>query len=160
VRPEPGEPLVIERVIVGAERIEALVRVTDPLLMRTSAVPGLAETILELLPGLARHRCECGSYRDIHAELADTETAHLLEHVTLELMALSGSPRTLRGDTHWDFARDGRGVFRVSLEFDDDLVALGALREGVRLVAALVAGESDALDADGVVERLVGLRGD
>ena len=43
----------------------------------------------------------------------DTETPHLLEHIAEELMALSGSPRWLKGETAWDFGRDGRGVFRV-----------------------------------------------
>jgi cyanophycin synthetase len=99
--------------------------------MRTSVVPDLAEKALALLPGLARHTCENGFAHGIAAELADTETPHLLEHVAFELMALSGSPRSLRGETAWDFSADGRGVFRVRLGYDDDLVVLGALRAAV-----------------------------
>lgn len=114
--------------------------------MRTSAVPGLAETVIGLMPGLRRHRCECGSAHGIAAELADTEIAHLLEHVTLEIAALAGSPRTLAGETRWDFASDGRGVFRVSLEYDDDLAVLAALREGALLVASLLESEEDTAD--------------
>jgi cyanophycin synthetase len=123
--------LVIESVDVGPERVEALVRVPEGEPMRTRLSPGLSERALALLPGLVRHTCENGSAHGIAAELADTETPHLLEHVAFELMALSGSPRTLHGETAWDFSADGRGVFRVRLDYDDDLVALGALRASV-----------------------------
>jgi hypothetical protein len=133
-----SEALTVERIAVGAERITAHVRVAQGCALRTAAFPGIADSILELLPDLVRHRCECGSARGIVAELADTELPHLLEHVALELMARAGSPRSLRGETTWDFATDGRGVFRVSLEYDDDLVALAALREGTGIVNGLL----------------------
>ena len=122
-------------------------RVTDPAFMRTSVVPDLVPAALALMPGLKRHRCECGSAHGIEAELADTETPHLLEHVTLELMALAGSSRALSGRTTWDFDRDGQGVFRVALRYDDDLVALGALKEGVGVTRALLYGETPDVDA-------------
>jgi hypothetical protein len=150
-------PLAVERVTVAERTLEALVRVTDPTLMRTSAVPGLAEEALRLLPGLARHRCDCRSAHGFVAELADTETPHLLEHVALELAVLAGSPRTLAGRTTWDFERDGRGVFRVGLEFDDERVALDAVCGGVRVVAALL-GRAAMPDIPEEVARLRGMR--
>ena len=140
-------PLVIERVEVADTTVDALVRVTDPHWMRTSVVDGLATTVLCLLPGLRRHRCDCGSAHGIRQELTDTETPHLLEHVALELMALSGSSRDLRGETVWDFAADGRGVFRVRIGYDDDRVAVGALERGLDFVNALLVGE-DAPDPE------------
>ncbi len=126
--------LTFDRVDVAEGRLEAVVRVPDTALMRTSAAPGLADRALELLPELARHRCKNDAGSSLRRELDDTETPHLLEHVVEELMALSGSPRSLKGETVWDFARDGRGVFHVVLEFDDDLVALAALQEASRVV--------------------------
>lgn len=136
-----GDVLAVDRVEVGPAALEATVRVVDESRQRTCSVPGLADRAVELLPGLARHTCENESGLDALREFADTETPHLLEHVASELMALAGSPRSLRGATEWDFARDGRGVFRVRLEFDDDLVALGALREAHGVVEWLMAGE-------------------
>jgi hypothetical protein len=118
--------LAAGRIDVGEACIETLVTVTDPNAMRTSSVPGLPERALNVLPGLARHSCENTDGLSFSQEFRDTETAHLLEHVTIELMALAGSPRTLRGRTTWDFVRDGQGVFHVSIEYDDDIVALGA----------------------------------
>lgn len=149
--------LVLERIEVGETRVEAQVRVAEGAPLRTSGSPGLAAAVLALLPGLDRHRCECGTAHGIVAEFADTETPHLLEHVALELMALSGSPRQLAGRTSWDLRTDGPRVFRVSLDFDDDLVAVAALEAGVRVVDGLL-GVTPAPDISKEIARLRTLR--
>lgn len=149
--------LILEHVEVGESHVEARVLVAEDAPLRTSAVPGLPAAALALLPGLARHRCECGSARGIAAELARTETPHLLEHIALELMALSGSPRQLAGRTSWDFEGGGPRVFVVRLDFDDDLVAVGALSAGVRVVDGLL-GIAPAPDLASEVETLRSLR--
>lgn len=152
-------PFAIERIDVGGASLTALVRVPEGVPMRTSQFSGVTDRALGLLPGLRRHTCENGTPRGMARELGDTETPHLLEHVAFELMALSGSPRTLHGNTEWDFSRDGRGVFWVTLEFDDDLVALAALQEGVPIVSWLLEpGDSAAPVVDAVVARLVEVR--
>lgn len=152
--------LAIERVDVSERALTALVRVSEDAPLRTSSVPGLAERALDLLPGLRRHTCENGTGHGMVRELADTELPHLLEHVAFELMALSGSPRDLRGETEWDFRRDGRRVFRVTLGFDDDVVALGALRDGTRVVDWLVAADNaEPPDVEAMVARLRDVRG-
>jgi hypothetical protein len=87
-------------------------------------------------------------------ELRDTESAHLLEHVTMELAALAGSPRSLHADTSWDFAVDGRGIFRLRFDYDDDLVVLGALNAAVGVVEWLLGGHGEPPDIDAVVARL------
>ena len=145
--------LQVERVEVTSEAVVAQVRVLEPAFMRTSAAPGLAEQLSALLPGIVRHRCDCGSAHGVLAELADTETPHLLEHVVLEVMALAGSPRTLRGSTSWDFARDRRGVFEVHLGYDDARVALGALDLGAAIVDGLF-GVSAVPDIAAEAQRL------
>jgi hypothetical protein len=152
--------LVIERIDVNPERVEALVRVPHGEPMRTSDSSGLAGRAVELFPGLSGHTCDNGSAHGILGELADTETPHLLEHVAFELMALAGSPRTLRGETSWDFSADGQGVFRVRLGYDDDLVALGALREAVAVCGWLLEPTgAERPDVDGMVGKLRCLRG-
>lgn len=153
-----GDTLCIERVTVGHSHVEALVRVPPGAAARTSAVPGLAAAALAALPGLGRHRCACGSARGIAAELADTETPHLLEHVALELMALAGSPRSLEGETRWDFAVDGPSVYHVRIGYDDDLVALGALREAAGIVETLLRAEPAGPAVDAAVTRLEAAR--
>ena len=130
---------------VGPRFVDATVRVADPAYARTSSTPDLAVRVLELMPGLRRHTCENGSAHGVAAELADTETPHLLEHIAVELMAMAGSPRSLRAETTWDFSADGAGVYHVRLAYDDDLVALGALKSAAGIVEWLMAtGESPA----------------
>lgn len=151
--------LRVERIEVRKRRIEALVRVRDPARLRTSCTPGLAEQALALLPGLRRHSCDNDKGHDALREFADTETPHLLEHVAAELMALAGSSRSLRGETLWDFRRDGEGVFRVRLRFDDDLVAVGALKEAQGIVEWLLDPEANpAPDVEAAVARLIAVR--
>jgi hypothetical protein len=145
----------VESVTLGESSVEALVRFAPGEPLRTT--PAIAARALSLLPGLARHRCDNDAGLTFSAEARDTELAHLLEHVACELMALAGSPRTLRGETAWDFGRDGRGVFRVTLQFDDDLVALGALKAAAEIVEALAHGEEPP-DPAVTVERLRELR--
>ena len=145
--------LAVDRVDVTDGRLEAVVVVADESRFRTTSVPDLPSRLLGILPGLARHRCDNVEGRTFAEELADTETPHLLEHVAEELMALAGSPRWLKGETSWDFVRDGRGVFRVVLAYDDDLVALGALKEGASVVEWLF-GQGPEPDIAGAVSRL------
>jgi hypothetical protein len=149
--------LAVERIDVADAYLEARVRVKDPTRVRTSAVPGLPELALGALPGLARHSCENEAGARFVDELADTEVPHLLEHVTVELMALAGSPRSLKARTFWDFARDGRNVFRVRVSFDDDGIALGAFDEAVCLTEALMGG-GPVPDADAVARGAHSLR--
>lgn len=135
--------LAVESVEVLAERVVARVR-CDPLRMRTSDVPGLAERALAALPGLARHACDNAEALPARDELADTEVAHLFEHVAVELLRLGAPHPANRGETEWDFARDGSGVFRVTLRHPDDLACAAALRGAAELVADWAAGRVGA----------------
>ena len=150
--------LALEKIDVRPDHIDAVVRVVDPALGRTSAVPGLAPRALALLPGLARHTCENGTAHGIAAELADTELPHLLEHVTVECMALAGSPRSLRAETVWDFARDGRNVYHVRLGYDDDLAALASLKSAARIVDWLVGQTAEQPDVAVMVAEIRAVR--
>lgn len=134
--------LVVERIEVASSCLHVRVRVADRASRSTASVPGLADRAFDLLPGLARHSCSNGRGLDFRREAADTETAHLYEHVTCELMALAGSPRDLRSSTAWDFAADGEGVYRLSISFDDDLVAIAALKAALPVVEWLLRPEA------------------
>lgn len=154
-----GDVLVVERIEVGERRLTAVVRVTREDAMRTREAEGLPAAALGLLPGLRRHTCDNDHGLGFEHELRDTETPHLLEHVTCELMALAGSPRSLRGETRWDFALDGRGVFRVTIEFDDEQLAREALVEARRIAEWLLdTAAHDTPDVTAIVAQLMAAR--
>ena len=57
------------------------------------------------LPDLRRHRCDNGRHRSFYTEAQDTEVAHLLEHVLIELLANAGQERArIQGATNLDEA--------------------------------------------------------
>jgi hypothetical protein len=139
---EPGSRLVSARVVFAPGES-----------LRTCEVPGLAEAAMRALPGLRGHRCDNGAGLTFADELADTELAHLVEHAALELMAMAGASPVLRGNTSWDFAADGDGVFRVRIECDDEAMACAALESACALVRALARGEV-AGDMEAVARKL------
>lgn len=123
----------------GAVSARVVFAAGEPL--RTSEIPGLAAAAIAALPGLRGHRCDNGAGLTFADELADTELAHLIEHAALELMAMAGASPLLRGETTWDFAMDGRGVFRVRIDCEDEALSRGALDSACALVSALARGE-------------------
>lgn len=147
----------VHSVSVLEDRVDVIVTLEGAEPLRTTQSGPVADRALGVLPGLARHRCENDEGRSFAEELPDTEVAHLFEHVVLELMAEAGSPRSLRGETVWDFRMNGRGVFHVSLEYDDDLVCLGAIKSAAHLMGYLLDG-GDAPDIVAEVGSLAALR--
>ncbi|MCX8007345.1 MAG: hypothetical protein N3B11_04420 [Coriobacteriia bacterium] len=147
----------VHAVTVCPDRVDVVVGVDATEAMRTSSIPGLAERVREILPTLEMHLCDNPSGRSFAEELADTEVPHLFEHVVMEIMALAGSPRTLRGQTRWDFKRDGKGVFRISVEYDDDLVCLGSIKLADQVMKHLV-DNAEAPDVPAETARLRSLR--
>jgi hypothetical protein len=144
----------VTSITVSADRLEAVVRLAPNDPVRASDRPGLADAVCEALPGIRRHTCTSPESGLLLSELADTETAHLFEHAALEIMVLAGSPRTLSGRTDWDAARDGSGVYRISLEMDDDLVAVGAVRVAREVFEAAL----DGVPIPDVESRIAALR--
>ncbi|HZL05317.1 MAG TPA: hypothetical protein VFE45_07845 [Coriobacteriia bacterium] len=130
----------VQAITVCPDRVDVVVGVSESELLRTTQSHDLNERALGLLPGLRLHDCDNTSGLSFAEELTDTEVPHLFEHVVMELMAKAGSPRSLKGETQWDFRRDGRGIFRVSVEYDDDLVCLGAIKAADRVMDYLLEG--------------------
>lgn len=148
----------VHSVTVGSHRVDVVVHVDGADAMRTSFDQSVAARVFALLPGLADHRCLNDDGKPFAEEIADTEVPHLFEHVVLELMAQAGSPRSLKGETAWDFRRDGHGVFQVSIEYDDDLVCVGAVTLAARVLEHVLDGAA-APEVAIEVEALRALRG-
>lgn len=119
-----------------------------------------------LMPHLADQVCVSAGNRRFGTEIIGTEAAHALEHVALELMALEAAAcddaqrRVYRG--HTSFIRRDMGretvAMRVALTFDNDLVALAALRQAAAIITWATASDDTSYDLDEAVNTLHALR--
>ncbi len=91
----------------------------------------MASRVMRRMPLMAGHTCDNSGGLRFSDEAADTEVAHLLEHVAVEILARTAPQRGCRGETAWDFSRDGRGVFRVTVHHRDADAAAAALERAV-----------------------------
>jgi len=110
----------------------------------SNTLPGFAQRLQEWLPGLVEHRCSPGVRGGFLQRLHEgTWPAHILEHVSLELLGLVGVP------AGFGRARDGdrRGVYRVVIEAQQPEVSRLALELARDLVLAAMAGEAFDLPA-------------
>jgi cyanophycin synthetase len=142
--PDPGElRLVRLRALRGPNywRLAPVIAgdlVLGSLASLTSAeVPGFAERLERAMPTLRSHPCSRERESGFLERLREgTGWAHVLEHVGLELQTLAGSDvsfgRVVRSevdDSWW-----------VILEYEEEEVGLQALRRGVDVMRACIAG--------------------
>ncbi|QBE66185.1 cyanophycin synthetase [Pseudoduganella lutea] len=107
-------------------------------------VPDFTDALLALMPSLMAHRCSPGHYGGFAERLRDgTYMGHIIEHLTLELQCLAGTPagfgRTRR-------VRGQPGVYRIVCAYKVEEVALEAFDLALAIVGALAKGEPFALE--------------
>lgn len=80
--------------------------------------PQLAQKLIKKFPRFRIHSCDNGNYKSFPAELEKTEIAHAFEHVMIELLAHESnlSRLDIKGQTAWNFSKDGHGVYRVRIQ--------------------------------------------
>lgn len=112
-------------------------------------VPGFTARLMEWLPSLIEHRCSVGERGGFLQRLErGTYPAHILEHVSLELQSLAGTPVGFgkARETHEE------GVYRVVIRFKEEALARAALHEGRDLLLAAYEGRD--FDVAAAVARL------
>jgi len=118
-------------------------------------LPGLNERLASWLPSLAEHRCSTGQRGGFLKRLASgTSLGHVLEHVTLELQSLAGTP------VSFGRARETSqsGVVRVVVEYREEELARACLKTAHELVLAAV--EDRPFDVAAEMKRLEDLAHD
>lgn len=120
----------------------------------TDKLPGFVPRLTAVLPALEEHHCGVGERGGFLQRLTEgTWMGHVLEHVVIELLNLSGMP-TGFGQTR---STSQPGVYRMVFRARDEAVARAALAQGHRLlmgvinelpvdVPAAVAAVRDAID--------------
>ena len=112
-------------------------------------LPGFNERIMAWLPTMIEHRCSIGERGGFFERLrTGTWKGHVLEHVTLELQTLAGTP------VGYGRAREAktRGVYKVVIEYKEERFAIECLHAAHRLIMAAI--EDAPYDVTGEVKRL------
>ena len=102
----------------------------------TDRIPGFADALLEILPGVGRHGCSLKVRGGFERRLRQgTWLGHVVEHVALELQTLAGS-RAVRGKTR--SVKNRPGVYNVMFAYNEEKVGLAAGRAAIELVDSLL----------------------
>ena len=147
----------IKKVVVGPKNLTATVEFSAKAPRLTSENAEATERVLELLPGLSNHLCLGDADARFGLVANDTEVAHLLEHVTVELLALTN----LAGDMSsgkTSLVDSRRGLYEIILACPDDVLVAASLSSAVWLLNWAYGNQEDAdPDINAIVSGLVAL---
>ncbi|WP_373652710.1 cyanophycin synthetase [Schlesneria sp. DSM 10557] len=98
-------------------------------------IPGFNDRLMTWLPSMIEHRCSVGERGGFFQRLRwGTYLAHILEHTTLELQTLCGTP------VGYGRARETteEGVYKVAIRYQDETLGHACLETAHRLLMAAV----------------------
>lgn len=144
----------IEKIMVGAEKLTARIAVNEGLPTMTSEDIEATARVYYLAPEIAHHLCLGDAGREFQDCMHETEVAHLLEHLSVEIMRETG----LAGDISCGRTRRVSGenrTFEVELSCPDDTLTIGALSSATFMMDwAFLHGNAPAPDFPGTVAAL------
>ena len=147
----------IKKVVVGPKNLTATVEFSAKAPRLTSENTEATERVLKLLPGLSEHLRLGDADARFGLVAKDTEVAHLLEHVTVELLALTN----LAGDVSsgkTSLVDSQRGLYEIILACPDDVLVAASLSSAVWLLNWAYGNQEDAdPDINAIVSGLVAL---
>lgn len=154
----------IEKITVGADKLSARVTVRPNMPIMTSEDIEATARVYYLAPAIAKHLCLGDTGREFQDCMSDTEVAHLLEHLSVEIMRETG----LAGNVSCGRTRRAPGedrTFEVELSCPDDALTVGALSSATFMMDwAFLHADAQAPDFPGTVKALrnlvLGLRGE
>ena len=147
----------IKKVTVGPKNLEAIVELAANAPLMTSEDLEGTTRVWQVMPELRDHVClgdESGTFGDV---MGDTELAHLLEHVTVELLA--------RTDVAGDIAcgqtsEVDERTYKIVLKCIDDVLVVGALSSAAWIMQWAFSGGGEPVpDVDAIAKGLVELVG-
>ena len=115
--------------------LEAWVDLQDLKDSPSTSIPGFNDRLMRWLPTMIEHRCSYGERGGFFQRLRDgTYPAHILEHVSIELQTLAGTP------VGFGKARETseEGVYKVVMRYRDEQVARACLLAGRELLLSAI----------------------
>src|SRR5258708_32275595 len=115
----------------------------------SDSLPGFNDRLIAWLPTMIEHRCSIGERGGFFRRLRDgTYPAHILEHVSIELQTLAGTP------VGFGKARETseEGVYKVVMRYRDEQLARACLFAARELILAAI--EDRPFDINAEVAKL------
>jgi len=145
---------VVEILFYDRNRVKLVVEMPDPSRYSTEHAPHIPRLLFKLFPHLARHRCDNDSGHTFRKESRSTEIPHLFEHLIIELQGQVRKTRILKGETQWNWRIDPRGRFHVYVDYENEMLVLGAIRLAERIINALDTRHIEDMDIEREIEKL------
>ena len=144
----------IMKITVDARKLRARVLVNPGMPLMTSEDIEATARVYYLAPAIAKHVCLGDAGREFQDCMGDTELAHLLEHLSVEIMNETGLAGEISCGRTRGVAGDDR-LFEIELSCPDDVLAIGALSSASFMMEwAFLHPEATAPDFAGTVEAL------
>lgn len=116
----------ILKVTIGPKKLTARVLVNPGMPLMTSEDVEATARVYYLAPAIAEHLCLGDAGSKFQDCMRHTELAHLLEHLTVEIMNETGLAGTISTGRTRNVMGDDR-LFDVEVSCPDDALAIGAL---------------------------------
>lgn len=137
-----AELIDIRRVQIGPENMIAHVRIDEDCPLMTSEDLEATARVYRLLPHIVEHACIGDAGETFRDAMGDTEIAHLLEHVTVELLAQTDLAGDMPAGRTWVDEVEDR-TYQIELACPDDVLVAAALSCGVWILDWAYRGGSD-----------------
>ena len=145
-----------EIVFLPTSRVRLVVEIPESESLTTAEAPHVPRILFHLFPHMAAQRCDNDGGYSLRREAQATEIPHLFEHLLLEIQnqVRRGIGLPFAGETSWNWTVDPRGRFYVTVDYDNEIVCLGAIRLAERVINALDRKDIGRLDMGREVARL------
>lgn len=148
---------VVEILFYNSHRVKLVVEMPDPNRYSTRHAPHIPNLLFKLFPQLTRHKCENENGYSFRRECQSTEIPHLFEHLIIELQGQAKRSSILKGETQWNWRVDPKGRFHVYVDYENELLVIGAIRVAERIINALDSRQIEGLDIQHEIEKLKAL---
>jgi hypothetical protein len=147
---------ITEIVFYDTNRAKLVVEIPESEPFTTHERPRIPRILFKLFPHMATQRCYNDGGYSFRREAFSTEIPHLFEHMIIEIQdqVRRGVGQPFAGETQWNWTVDPRGRFYVMVDYDNEIVALGAIRLAERVINALDSKDIGQIDMSREIARL------
>ncbi len=151
---------VTEIIFQQDDRVSLVVEMPESSSFTTENRPHIPRILFKLLPRMAAQRCLNDEGIPFHREARATEIPHLFEHLIIEIQnqVRRGVGDPFCGETRWNWTQDPRGRFYVTVDYENECVALGAIRLAEDMINALDSRDLARIESLNLAREITRLR--